>query len=436
MTSLSSFTRLAAASAVLGTLALSAQAASIVKSSGATMPVLSEFGPAFANATNKTGYGGTQPDHMFVETFRLSCPKGQKVTKALFNIQVIKLTQGPNRGDNDALALWKGGPNPVYNTYLWQAADPAGTSKVVSLDLDALPPISTSSSPSGVINSPAGGHGLILVSNMSLSFSVQDDTMVKQASLEYACGLVKTDGGIGNAPSGGLLDGALVATEATELPRGPRPHIASWEIAGQFNPNNLPSTSSAPYTSTYEVWTYGYTDLANCSGPVIPFVKRVTRAFMGTTTEALQRGPTEDANDLPLIGQTSGPSLLPPLSPLRYSPGGLTMHPGPQGQCAVVRFTAPQTGKYRMMGRFWAQNVSNTGTETDTSVALNGGPLIPVVRIRALNPTSGNPSNHPFTSSVMNLNQGDTLDFRVGSAGSFLNDSTGLHGYIQRDDLP
>jgi hypothetical protein len=40
MTSLSSFTRLVAASAVLGTLALSAQAASIVKSSGATTPVL------------------------------------------------------------------------------------------------------------------------------------------------------------------------------------------------------------------------------------------------------------------------------------------------------------------------------------------------------------------------------------------------------------
>ncbi len=237
MTSLSSFTRLVAASAVLGTLALSAQAASIVKSSGATTPVLSEFGPAFANAPNKTGYGGTQPDRMFVETFRLSCPKGQKVTKALFNIQVIKLTQGPNRGDNDALALWKGGPNAVYNTYLWQAADPAGTSKVVSLDLDALPPIGTSSSPSGVINSPAGGHGLILVSNMSLSFSVQDDTMVKQASLEYACGLDKTDGGIGNAgPSGGLLDGALVATEATAVrpvdpvPAAPNKKGMTWGV--------------------------------------------------------------------------------------------------------------------------------------------------------------------------------------------------------------
>ena len=56
MTSLASLMRLAAASAVLGTLAVSAQAASIVKSSGATTPVLTEFGSAFANHPSKTGW--------------------------------------------------------------------------------------------------------------------------------------------------------------------------------------------------------------------------------------------------------------------------------------------------------------------------------------------------------------------------------------------
>ena len=35
----------------------------------------------------------------------------------------------------------------------------------------------------------------------------------------------------------------------------------------------------------------------------------------------------------------------------------------------------------------------------------------------------------------INLNVGDTIDFMVGANGSFISDSTGLHGYIERVTL-
>ena len=225
------------------------------------------------------------------------------------------------------------------------------------------------------------------------------------------------------------------ASVVRPVPKRPIAHIASWEIAGQFNPDNAIAPN---LPSIFEVWTYGYTVNSNCSGPVVPFTSSISGTpIAGRWVHALQRGPSADASNLPQIGKTLGATLL---TPVKFSPGGLTMHPGPNQECAVVRFTAPQSGKYRLMGRFWGQNVSSSGTETDVSVVHTNGANIVIGSIasgtvRGLAPT---PSNLPFATAPtapLTMQQGETIDFRVGSHGSFLNDSTGLHGYIQRDEL-
>ena len=106
------------------------------------------------------------------------------------------------------------------------------------------------------------------------------------------------------------------------------------------------------------------------------------------------------------------------------------MHPEPNGEWPVVRFTAPVAGYYRSTGRFWAQNVSSTGTETDTMVAHNASLIVPPMTLRGLPPT---PRNHPFHRGL-NLHPGDTIDFMVEARGNCQNDSTDLHGNIQRDE--
>jgi hypothetical protein len=203
-------------------------------------------------------------------------------------------------------------------------------------------------------------------------------------------------------------------------PPAPVPHVNSWEIAGQFNP--APNIGS----STFEVWSYGYTDAADCSGPFIPFKNWITRSFSGQNLRGWRRGPNgNDTASLPEVTQTSASTMT---NPLRFAPMGLSMHPGSNGECAIVRFTAPETGNYRMMGRFWAQNVTAGGTNVTTSVFKNAGSIdgAPMT----ITAPSGS-TNNPFNWNG-SLNQGDVVDFRVGANGSFLNDSTGLHGYIER----
>ena len=119
------------------------------------------------------------------------------------------------------------------------------------------------------------------------------------------------------------------------------------------------------------------------------------------------------------------------ISPLKLSPNGLTMHPGPNGECAVVRFTAPAAGKYRFMGRFWAQNISSSGTDTNVIVSINNNTPFVSRNIKAL---GGSPTNMPFMGTGVALAVGDTIDFKVGANGNFANDSTGLHGYIEYDE--
>lgn len=203
-------------------------------------------------------------------------------------------------------------------------------------------------------------------------------------------------------------------------PPQPAPHVNSWEIAGQFNP------ASTTTTSTFEVWSYGYTDAADCSGPVVPFRNWITKSWSGQNFRGWRRGASATDNaSLPEVLQSSATTMT---SPMRLAPMGLTMHPGQQGQCAVVRFTAPEAGTYRMMGRFWAQNPTAGGTNVSTSVMRNGTIVIdPAMTISA----PGTPTNNPFTWTGT-LAQGDTVDFRVGANGNFTSDSTGLHGYIER----
>jgi RHS repeat-associated protein len=103
------------------------------------------------------------------------------------------------------------------------------------------------------------------------------------------------------------------------------------------------------------------------------------------------------------------------------SDGALLLHPGPNGENSVVRWTAPKAGAFLVQGQF----VGLDSTTSDVAVLLNSSTTL----------LNGNINGHsfgvPFTF-VKNLNAGDTLDFTVGfgNDNNFSGDSTGLNVVI------
>jgi hypothetical protein len=102
--------------------------------------------------------------------------------------------------------------------------------------------------------------------------------------------------------------------------------------------------------------------------------------------------------------------------------GGISLHPGPVGQYAILRVTqSPITAAQTidLTGSFWGQHIA--GTTTDVHVLQNG------ISVFNGNVSGfGTPSNVPF-SLTLTVNPGDNLDFAVGYGnGNHNADSTGL----------
>ena len=109
----------------------------------------------------------------------------------------------------------------------------------------------------------------------------------------------------------------------------------------------------------------------------------------------------------------------------RFEPGQFGLHPGPGGEYAVVRYTAPAAGSASITSEFSGQDT--TGTSSDVHVLFNGLSLH-----NAVVEGNGSSSVVPF-DRTLTVAMGDTIDFAVGfgTNGSFFGDSTALAARIQ-----
>lgn len=100
----------------------------------------------------------------------------------------------------------------------------------------------------------------------------------------------------------------------------------------------------------------------------------------------------------------------------------LNLHPGPTGDKAVVRWTAPAAGTYTIAGRF--QGIDTAGTTTDVTILHNTTSIFS-------NNVNGYGNQVTF-SVTRTVAAGDTIDFQVGygSNNSYGSDSTGLSATI------
>ncbi len=98
-------------------------------------------------------------------------------------------------------------------------------------------------------------------------------------------------------------------------------------------------------------------------------------------------------------------------------PGEGNLHPCANNEIATARWTAPVAGDYRVFGKFGAGD----GGAVDVYVYENAASLL----------TQTSTVADVTFDTVRTLAQGDTLDFMVGNAGSFFNDSTVLDANIE-----
>jgi hypothetical protein len=108
----------------------------------------------------------------------------------------------------------------------------------------------------------------------------------------------------------------------------------------------------------------------------------------------------------------------------RFEPGQFGLHPGPNGEYAVVRYVAPVAGDVSIRSIFASQDLFMT--TTDVHVLLNGVSLFDDFVEGAAGTSSAS------FSRAVSLDPGDTVDFAVGFGrnGSFFNDSTALAATI------
>jgi len=164
------------------------------------------------------------------------------------------------------------------------------------------------------------------------------------------------------------------------------------------------------------VWRYGWSFTLGS-----PFILSTDpRVREGLDTWRGNRAP--DGNPAEYHNATGSPIILGGTA--LFDPGQCGLHPGPAGEYAVVRYTAPEAGEVSLASVFSGQDLF--GTTTDVHVLFNGRSLFD-----GLVEGFGSSSAVRFDTNLTVLS-GDTIDFAVGFGrnGTFFNDSTALAATI------
>jgi hypothetical protein len=194
--------------------------------------------------------------------------------------------------------------------------------------------------------------------------------------------------------------------------------IACWDAASEFNDSANPDAANPS-----GVWSYGWK-------------KSITdRFYLASTTfsDPPSRFGWCSASGYPLIYHSTRSVRVVMSGPNIYTapPHVLAMHPGINGEYAVLRFTIPVDGSYEVSGQFHALDHNDTGTTTDVWILRNNdkaGAFSGKVNYY------GGPNWISFTSKQFEFKKGETLDFQVGYGddNTYFYDSTGLVAIIEK----
>ncbi|HEY1770115.1 MAG TPA: hypothetical protein VGG02_07655 [Chthoniobacterales bacterium] len=193
--------------------------------------------------------------------------------------------------------------------------------------------------------------------------------------------------------------------------------MTCWDAASEFNDSANPDAANPS-----GLWSAGWK--LNLTG----------KFFLATTA----------SNDLPHASGWATSSGVPQVAhnthpvpvtvntnPIIIPPRALVLHPGPDGSYAVLRFTVPTDGAYKVSGQFYALDDNAAGTTTDVWILPNEDKS---KAFSARVDYKAGAKMASFTSRMFQLKKGDTLDFEVGYGGNknYEYDSTGLAAIIEK----
>jgi hypothetical protein len=200
------------------------------------------------------------------------------------------------------------------------------------------------------------------------------------------------------------------ALPAQTLSPGPAPARVQYDAVKDFsitaNPNG--------------VWTYGWT--SSLGSPLTPYTVTDTSTIPGIS--AWLAAGTYSANPPYVAHNDTGVVICPGFC---VPPNDLHLHPGPNGEYSVVRWTAPSSGTIVIQGVF--EGLEPDGpTSTDVHVLHNSS------RSLLRGPINSYRQPLAFSGILLRVAAGDTVDFAVGfgSDGNYNGDSTGIRFVITR----
>ena len=186
-----------------------------------------------------------------------------------------------------------------------------------------------------------------------------------------------------------------------------QPYDAAAQFSARANPNGT--------------WSYGWSETRDSGFKLDTH----TLTFDGLDAWASECcGASGGSTGLPSVFH-NGTSTTITTASATILAGEIDFHPGPHGQNAVVRWTAPAKGNYSVKVTFSGLDFIGP-TTTDVAVLHNGGQLY-ASNINGY----GSSSDESFTATV-SIAEGDTIDFTVGygTNGTNTYDSTGLVAVI------
>jgi hypothetical protein len=174
--------------------------------------------------------------------------------------------------------------------------------------------------------------------------------------------------------------------------------------AAEFSGNNNPNGP----------WTYGYS--LTLGDSLIPH--RTSLPPIVSSTGGLAVWRTDLGSGVPAVWYNPI-SLKVNFGTLVLAPGELVLHPGPNNEFGLLRFSAPIDGTYNIAGSFSGND--NRGASTDVHILANGESIFSGA-VNGFGPGSG-----PSFNLTVPLKLGDSIDFAVGTGqNGFANDGTGL----------
>jgi hypothetical protein len=184
-------------------------------------------------------------------------------------------------------------------------------------------------------------------------------------------------------------------------------------------------------TNTRGAWSYGYR--SQLESTALNLVTKHTNSVSDAIQhyEAIEGYNLSVGEVVAIIANTgdtpitlnSGAGFYQP-----WEPNTFLLHPGAQNQFSIVRFTAPTSTTFDISAN-WLDLDHNSGNGYSSHIVVNGANIL------SLQSTVSN-GGSSSASDALFLNQGDFLDFAVGSNGDYSFDSTQFNATISAVPLP